>query len=220
MTSPVVIDIYHGDLVTDPSAVKSAGIVGVIHKCTESTGNVDPLYFRRRKTFTDLGLAWGAYHFFHGNGIAEANAFLSRAEPDGKTLLALDWETTLSGYTPTALQARVFLERILEKTGRKAVVYSGHAAKEKIHGRDSFFGSHRLWLAQYGVQWNCQASWSYPWLWQYRGDFAHQPGLEKCDLNTIVQGTVSGLLSEWVDGPHGLFTPPLLSGRGSWYSQY
>lgn len=217
---PIVIDIYHGDAVFDFNAVKQSGIVGVIHKATEGTGYVDALYSRRRKAFTDIGLAWGAYHFFHGNGKQEADFFLSRAEPDSKTLLALDWETTLRGYSPTASQARAFLERIIERAGRKAVVYSGHVAKDKINGRDAFFGSHRLWLAQYGVAWRCQQSWNYPWLWQYRGDVTGYPGVGKCDLNTIVRGTPAELLSEWAGAPSAPVPVGLLSGKGSWYSQY
>ena len=155
---PVVIDIYHGDPVVDFSAVKQSGIVGVIHKCTEGVGNADPSYASRRKHFSDVGLAWGAYHFFHGAGREEADYFLHHAEPDAKTLVALDWETTLGGYTPNAAQAKAFLDRVAEKLGRKAVIYSGHAAKEKIVGKSAYFGSHRLWLAMFASHWSVQAS--------------------------------------------------------------
>lgn len=32
---PNVIDIYHGNIVHDFAALKAAGILGVIHKCTQ-----------------------------------------------------------------------------------------------------------------------------------------------------------------------------------------
>jgi len=137
---PLVIDIYHGDPVEDFQAVKDFGIVGVIHKASEGAAIDDKLYPVRRKAFTDIGMKWGAYHFFHGGQpVLEADAFLSKAEPDTDTLVALDWENVGDG-APPAEAARAFLERIAEKLGRKAVIYSGNVAKEKINGRDAFFG--------------------------------------------------------------------------------
>lgn len=230
---PLVIDIYHGDPVNDFGAVKNFGIIGVIHKCTEAQRYVDSSYVGRRKAFTDIGLKWGAYHFFHGDGKGEADYFLSHADPDQTTLLALDWETTLQGYTPTADQAKVFIERIAEKTGQKPVIYSGHAAKEKIHGKDAFFGSHRLWLAQYASQWSCQASWQKPWLWQNNGDNYgpgphHIPGVSGyCDNNTIVEGTAEDLIASWTGGDKTPTPEPVpvdpkptwsQSGIASWYT--
>jgi GH25 family lysozyme M1 (1,4-beta-N-acetylmuramidase) len=209
VNKPVVIDIYHGDPVEDFEAVKAFGIVGVIHKASEGTAVTDKLYSVRRKAFTDIGMKWGAYHFFHGlQPVQEADAFLAAAEPDADTLVALDWENWPSDYhAPDADAARKFLERIEDKLGRKAVIYSGNVAKEKIDGRDTFFGSHRLWLCQYANAWRTQLSWSIPWLWQNNGDEygpgPHQiPGIAgNCDNNTIVTGTVDDLIAEWADGP-------------------
>jgi lysozyme len=198
-----VIDIYHGDEVVDAAKVKAFGIVGVIHKASESTDVVDRLYAARRKAFTDLGLKWGAYHFFHGaDPAAEADHFLAAAAPDADTLVALDWENVGAGAA-SAAAARVFLERIEDKLGRKGVIYSGNVAKEKIAGKDAFFGAHRLWLAQYGHGWSVQPSWSAPWLWQNNGDNfgpgPHAiPGIKGlCDNNTIVAGTVGDLVASW-----------------------
>jgi len=43
------------------------------------------------------------------------------------------------------------MTRVADKLGRKPVLYSGHLIKEKLGNKtDAFFGSHRLWLAQYG----------------------------------------------------------------------
>jgi len=202
MPVPVVIDIHHNDPVNSFAAVKAAGIVAVIHKASEGMHFRDNMYAHRRPVFLDYGLKWGAYHFFHGEGKAEADFFLSVAEPDENTVVALDWETTPGGYTPNAARARDFLERIEEKLGRKAVIYSGNVAKEQIHGKDAYFGSHRLWLAQYSPHWKVQQSWEKPWLWQYGSEATHDrcPGIGGyCDVNTLVEGTVENLLAEWTE---------------------
>lgn len=206
INKPLVIDIYHGDPVEDFDAIKASGIVGVIHKATEGTGMSDIAYAGRRKAFTDIGMKWGAYHFFHGLQPAlEADAFLAKAEPDADTLIALDWENWPDDrHCPDAKSARIFLEHIEEKLGRKAVIYSGNVAKQEIKGKDEYFGSHRLWLCQYGHLWSTQPSWSTPWLWQNNGDNCgpgpHQIAGVKgnCDNNTIIDPmTVGDLLSGW-----------------------
>jgi GH25 family lysozyme M1 (1,4-beta-N-acetylmuramidase) len=202
---PCVIDIYYGDQVQDFAQTRAFGIVGVIHKASEATGFTDRLYAARRKLATDLGLKWGAYHFFHGaEPVAEADHFLDVAEPDAATLLALDWEDVPHQGAPSAAKARAFLERIEDRLGRKAVIYSGNVAKEEIDGADAYFGSHRLWLCQYGPSWRVQPSWQRPWLWQNNGDNygpgPHTiPGIKGlCDNNTIIDPmTVDQLLAEW-----------------------
>jgi lysozyme len=159
----------------------------------------------RRKLATDLGLKWGAYHFFHGaEPLAEADHFLEVAEPDADTLVALDWEDVPHLGAPSAASARVFLERIEDRLGRKAVIYSGNVAKEQIKGVDAYFGSHRLWLCEYGPAWRAQPSWRSPWLWQNNGDNCgpgphNIPGLKGlCDNNTIVDPmTEADLLAQW-----------------------
>lgn len=205
---PLVIDIYHGDPVTDFRAVMDFGIVGVIHKAWEGKAP-DPLYHVRRKAFLEVGAKLGCYAFFHGRDkggdpVQEADDFLDYAQPDADTLVALDWEDDEDKYVPRAGEAKAFLNRIEEKLGRKAVIYSGNVAKEQISGKDAFFGAHRLWLCQYGAHWRTQASWERPWLWQNNGDSFGPgpnqiPGIRgNCDNNCLVDPmTVAQLLAEW-----------------------
>jgi len=193
MPTPSVIDIYHGDTVTSFAAVKASGIIGVIHKATQGGAVVDHTYATRRKQALAAGLLWGAYHFFDMSASPEHHAdfFLSVAAPDAQTLVAMDWENVAS-FEPSAALARAFLEEIIAKIGRKAVIYSGNVAKEQISGNDTFFGSHKLWLCQYASSWKVQESWTYPWLWQDNGD-SYGPGPHTipgiaglCDNNTVV----------------------------------
>lgn len=208
MNKPLIIDIYHGDSVVDLQKTKAAGIIGVIHKATQGKTICDPKYDVRRKQAAIAGMLWGAYHFFHGQGstadaVAEADFFLGYVDSTPDTLLALDWEN-VGGGSATATQARAFLDRIQDRLQRKAVIYSGNVAKERIRGKDDYFGAHRLWLCQYGKTWKTQASWPYPWLWQNNGD-ASGPGPHTisgingyCDNNTIVDPmTEDRLRSEW-----------------------
>jgi GH25 family lysozyme M1 (1,4-beta-N-acetylmuramidase) len=163
----------------------------------------------RRKLAEHEGLLWGAYHFLHGSATAtdpkaEADHFLSIAEPDDETLIALDWEDVPHHGAPSAASARAFLERIEERLNRKAVIYSGNVAKEEIAGRDAYFSAHRLWLCQYGPRWKVPPPWSAPWLWQNNGD-SYGPGPHRipgirglCDNNTIVDPmTADRLRAEW-----------------------
>jgi len=205
MNGPLVIDIYHGDVVVDFARVKAAGIVGVIHKASQGGGVIDHAYASRRKLALAAGLKWGAYHFFDFSAPAahQANFFLSCANAGADTLVALDWETIGNAQPSTAL-ARAFLEEIEAKLDRKAVIYSGNVAKEQIKGKDDYFGAHKLWLCEYGASWKVQESWAAPWLWQNNGD-SYGPGphaipglLGLVDNNTIVPPmTADRLIAEW-----------------------
>lgn len=193
--TPNVIDIYHGNVVHDFAALKAAGIVGVIHKCTQGAGYVDKAYPVRRKQALAAGLLWGAYTFNTGENVAaQVKEFLSHAEPDAHTLLALDFEDNPKSNM-TLSQARQFLTLADAQLGRKLVLYSGNRVKDLLGGQaDAFLGSHRLWLAQYGPKAVVQRSWKAPWLWQYseRGKLPGTDGAVDLDFYAGKQ-----LAAEW-----------------------
>ena len=172
---PRVVDLYHGDGVLSFSDARSAGVLGVIHKATTGASGRDDAYERRRDQAQAAGLLWGAYHWgTAAPASTQVKNFLSWANPDASTLVALDWEPT-PGTQMTPEIAREFLTLLQQKLGRNAVIYSGHTAKEYLGDRpDAFFGAHRLWLAQYGTHASVQSSWKNYWLWQY-SDGEHGP---------------------------------------------
>jgi lysozyme len=176
---PIVVDIYHGDEVTDFAAAYAAGLRGVIHKATTGQTGFDKKYAERRKAATDAGLLWGAYHWGTDAPIdKQVDNFLARAKPDASTLVALDYEIDTTGHQMTLAGARQFLQLIEQKLGRKAVLYSGHLIKEKLGATvDPYFGGHRLWLAQYGPRAVVQSSWQTWWLWQYAEQKSTVPGI-------------------------------------------
>lgn len=202
----LVVDLYHGDVVTSFADAAKAGIRGIIHKATQGTKIVDSAYAARRKSATDAGLLWGAYHFATNEDVeTQVVHFLSVARADPTTLVALDFEP-YSNHTMRLAQARRFLIMVEQKLGRKAVLYSGNLIKEQLGGKaDKFFGAHRLWLAQYGPVPKVQRSWKKPWLWQYSADGIgpgpHRvPGIPgangQLDLNSY-DGTPEQLATEW-----------------------
>lgn len=203
---PMVVDIYHGDIVQDFAKAKAFGIQGIIHKSSQGTAYADDEYARRRPQAIAAGLLWGAYHFLNnGNIEAQATYFLECANPDAHTLLAADFEDS-GRRTPSLAQLREFLTIIDDKIGRPCVLYSGNLIKEMLGTRvDPFFAKRRLWLAQYGTKWKVPPSWETPWLWQYTGDgvgpLPHKiPGIPGAswtlDINSY-SGTPDELAKEW-----------------------
>lgn len=195
--TPNVIDIYHGNVVNDFAALKAAGILGVIHKCTQGASYSDPLYLPRRKKAIDAGLLWGAYSFNTGEDIpTQVKNLLSHAEPDKDTLVCLDFEDNPHSSMSLA-QARQFLQLADQHLGRKLVLYSGNRIKDLLGVQiDAFFGSHRLWVPQYGPIAKVQRSWTKEWLWQYSetGKLLGTGGY--IDLN-LYKGTPEQLRTEW-----------------------
>ena len=204
--NPMVSDLSHHNSPTDFEAARNAGIVGIIHKASQGSGNTDAKYQERRGMALDAGLLWGAYHF-GGSGDVEAQVdhFLECAGDDKKTLLCLDYEP----YAPSQMgldEAREFLESIFKRTGQYPVLYSGNLIKQDLGtDEDEFFAKHRLWLSQYNSITNIKvpATWKKYWLLQYSGD---GKGPEPHDIDGIGEnidissypGTKEQLAAEWV----------------------
>lgn len=197
---PNVIDISHHNTVKDFAALKAAGVLGVIHKCTQGANYVDPLYAARRKLATDAGLLWGAYTFNTGEPVAfQIKNFISHAEPDTKTLMCLDFEDNPSSQMSLG-QCKQFLTSFNSQLGRKAVLYSGNRIKDLLGTQiDHVFGTHRLWVPQYGPAAKTQGSWAGNWwLWQY-SEKGSLPGTDGAiDLNYYPK-TPDKLAAEWAD---------------------
>ena len=203
----VVIDLSHHRETVDFDAVKADGIVGVIHKATEGLGFSDRTYAARRVEARRRGLLWGAYHSGVGaNGSDQADFFIKTADPDEQTLIVLDYETNPTGPTMTLDQAREFVERVEEITGRYPGLYSGRLVKEQLGGvtpPDPVLSNCFLWIAQYGGPRPLDVpptfkTWT---LWQYT-DGVHGPephrvkGVGQCDRNRF-NGSLAQLKKLW-----------------------
>jgi GH25 family lysozyme M1 (1,4-beta-N-acetylmuramidase) len=205
-TIPLVVDIFHGDGVASFNQAYAAGLRGVIHKATTGATGRDDEYRTRRDVAKTAGL-WGATHWGTAAPVEnQVHNFLEWAEPDAQTLVALDFERD-DGNQMTLSGAREFLTLINTKLSRKAVLYSGDTIKTALGKTvDAFFGSHRLWLAQYGNSPIVQNSWQNYWLWQYT-DGESGPGCKavpgligdakhRLDCNHFA-GTANDLAEQW-----------------------
>jgi len=174
-----VIDIYRGNTVKSFAKAKAAGLIGVIHKATTGRTGKDDTYKARRKAALDAGLLWGAYHWGTGVDVQkQVDNFLSWAEPDDKTLVALDYEDKKMSLD----QCREFLKLVAARIGRKPVLYCGGLLKGQLgNKKDAFLGGHRLWLAHYNASPKAQASWDTYWLWQYTDGGKNSPGPKGID---------------------------------------
>lgn len=202
----IVVDLSHFDTVTSFTDAKNAGVAGVIYKATQGSSYRDPTYADRRGEAAAAGLLWGAYHFGDNSPVqAQVSNFLNSARPDANTLLALDYEPN-GNATMSLDQARQFLTLVAQQVGRKPVLYSGSLIKQTLPQPDAFFGSHKLWLAQYASAPVLPTSWQNYWLWQYSdGSAGPQPhsvaGIPgnsngQIDCNTFA-GTAQELAAQW-----------------------
>lgn len=220
MITPRVVDMFHGDILAhgDPvaafKAMADAGIWGIIHKATQGIGVADPAYASRTKAAREAGLLTGAYHFNTGDKISsQVDHFFDVAQPDGQTLMALDFEDNRASQM-TLANAVAFLQLADQKLGRPLWVYSGNRIKELIVNASDevrqVFGQRHFWLCEYGavarmVDVNGHPlPWSSYTLWQFSGDsvgpLPHTiPGMltKGIDLNTY-SGTREQIAEEWV----------------------
>src|SRR5882724_8963884 len=186
-----VVNLSHYDLMRpDFAAMKSEGIVGVIHEATYPRFDRDAQYAARQQAATQAGLRWGAYHYADATDpVRQADHFLSvvsnawaqagaLSRPSG-VLLVLDFEKNghYPGGTMRVDQAVAFVERIRERTGKYPGLYSGEYHIQKAMNSSRVTNAQRkvlsncwLWMANYHSEPRATAPWSYWSLWQHCGD--------------------------------------------------
>jgi GH25 family lysozyme M1 (1,4-beta-N-acetylmuramidase) len=192
------IDVSHWQGAIDWSSVAGAGKRFAFMKASDSTDYVDPTYVTNRAQAKANGLYIGAYHYARpdatdGDAVAEADHFVDTAAWVGGDLLpVLDLETT-GGLGTARLQAWVqaFLDRVYERTGVRAMIYTSPSFwSNKMGNTQSFaLGGYRtLWVAH----WTTASSPTVPaanwggngWtFWQYTSD-GSVPGISgRVDLD-------------------------------------
>jgi len=203
-----VLDISHHNEVASWSAIRAAGIIGIIHKASEGNYNVDETYTSRRNEAMRAGLLWGAYHFMRpGSQQEQAEWFIKAAKPGPNDLICADYEDDEMDLND--LQA--FLQAVEGLTGRKAVIYSGHLIKEGVGEKHiPWLADHQLWIAQYTdasqPEWP-KATWPKYMLWQFT-DTGAAPGVSgNVDCNST-QMSEQELRSAW-SGGRAVPAPPV-----------
>lgn len=205
-TTNAVIDLSHHNGNVNLQKAAAAGVVGVIHKATQGTGFVDPLYAANRKAAGAAGLLWGAYHFGTGaDPVVQAKKFLQVAAAGPQDLLVLDFEPNTQGVTMNLDQARTFITTVRDTTGRMPGLYGGSLLRQVLGAnKDPLLASCWLWWAQYGPAAVIPPNWPTYTLWQYTDGHNGNPphdidGVGLCDRE-LYQGSVDDLTAKWATG--------------------
>ena len=199
----VVVDLSHHNGNVDLTAAQAAGILGVIHKATQGTSFVDPMYQTNRAKAKAAGLLWGAYHFGVGaDGVEQAEFFVKTVQPGPQDLLVLDFEANPQGPSMNPEEARAFVTHVSQAAGRFPGLYSGYYFKELLGtGRDPVLAQCWFWLAQYSPTAVVPHNWPYWTMWQYTdgalGPQPHEvPGIGRCDRDKF-NGDLNALKALW-----------------------
>ena len=182
-----IIDVsHHNGPGLDFGAARAAGILAMIHKATQGSAGVDPMFASNSACAAAAGMLLGAYHFGDGSdGAAQAQHFVATIGPSGPRprVLVLDLETDLTGPTMSPPQAVAFVNTVQQLTGRVPMIYTGRW----------FLGGHvnpvlaqcPLWLPEYGGSPIVPAGWENWSLWQWTDGCAGNPdpvpGIGHCD---------------------------------------
>lgn len=194
----VVIDLSHYNAVTSFSEVKTGGVVGVIHKATQSTDWCDPTYAERKQQAQAAGLWWGAYHFgTNTDGVAQAQYFLSQVNPAPNDLLALDFEQNPQSQM-TLAQAEQFVTEIFNQTGRYPGLYSDGLAGQLLGSNvNSVLANCWFWRAEYGgSEPSVPPIWPTWTMWQYTSSGPVEGIGAPCDRDTF-NGSMDELSRLW-----------------------
>ena len=187
---------WQGDI--DWRQVAAAGKRFAFIKASDSTDFIDPKYVANRSGANANGIVIGAYHFARpdttpGDAVAEADLFVNTADVHvGDLRPVLDIES--AGGLPVAdLQVwiKAFLDRVYQRTGVRAAVYSSPAFWTKYLEGTSLIavtGNPVYWVAHWTTAaspWVPASDWGgYGWtFWQYTSS-GSVPGIAwRVDLN-------------------------------------
>src|SRR5882762_3864492 len=138
----LAIDPYEGNDIDWEALATDKRIVAIIHRATIGD-RADRKYAERRDEAKKRGYKWGAYHFGKpGDPIKQADFFLKTVKPAADELLALDLESPDATKHMSFDEARAFIKRIKEKTGRYPLIYANNEVAKAIsdqYGADFLF---------------------------------------------------------------------------------
>jgi lysozyme len=209
----IAIDPFEGNDIDWPLLTTDTRVVAVIHRATIGD-RVDRKYAERKIEAKKRGYKWGAYHFGKpGDPIKQADFFLATVRPEKGDLIALDLESEDATKHMSFDEARIFIKRIKEKTGRYPFVYANNLVTRAIadhYGEDDVFAKTRLWYARFKrtVTDFPAGTWKTYTLWQFSSEINCSaenraaclytvPGTEyDMDVN-VYNGTIEELRSQW-----------------------
>lgn len=180
-----VIDISHYQPTPNWSALRAAGVVGVILKCTEGQTYVDPTFRSRYDDALRSGLAVSSYHFLRPGSIeTQLNSYLNTLRPRDGERVCLDHEDADVSLDDLR-DAVSYLQS--DSRNLQVAIYSGHVIEEQLGSEfDPLLASTSLWTAQYcspgQLIWP-KATWPNYSLWQFSESGAVAGVSGKVDCN-------------------------------------
>ena len=188
-------------------------VVAIIHRATIGD-RVDRKYAERREEAKKRGYRWGAYHFGRpGDPIKQADFFLKTVRPADDELIALDLESVDEDKDMSLEEARVFIKRVQEKTGRYPLIYANNEVTKAIlekYGADDLFSKTHLWYARFkrNVTDFPSGTWKTYTVWQFSSEQNCSPANRAACLYTVpgteydmdldvFNGTIEELRSKW-----------------------
>ena len=224
----LAIDPYEGNEIDWDKLITDSRIVAIIHRATIGD-RADRKYAERRDEAKKRGYKWGAYHFGKpGDPIKQADFFLDTVKPTADDLIALDLESTDGTKHMSFDEARAFIKRIKEKTGRYPLIYANNEVTKAITEQftaDEIFSRTCLWYARFKrkVTDFPQGTWQTYALWQFSSEQNCSPANRGACLYTVpgteydmdvdvFNGTIDELRSKWpfdsVTEPRAVATGP------------
>jgi lysozyme len=209
----LAIDPFEGNEIDWKLLATDKRVVAIIHRATIGD-RVDRKYHERKVEAKKRGYKWGAYHLGKpGDPIKQADFFLDTVKPEGDDLLALDLESTDATKHMSFDEARTFINRIKEKTGRYMLVYANNVVTKAISersGADDVFAKTPLWYARFKAKVDDfpKGTWSSYTLWQFSSEINCSPDNRAACLYTVpgtafdidvnvFNGTVEEVRNKW-----------------------
>jgi GH25 family lysozyme M1 (1,4-beta-N-acetylmuramidase) len=209
----LAIDPFEGNAIDWEKLATDKRVVAIIHRATIGD-RLDGKYVERRAEAKKRGYKWGAYHFGKpGNPIKQADFFLETVKPMADDLIALDLESDDATRHMSFDDARIFIKRIKEKTGRYPIVYANRDVTKAIsdqYGADDVFSKTRLWYARFkrSVTDFPAGTWKTYTVWQFSSELNCNAADRRACLYTVpgteydmdvdvYNGTIEELRSKW-----------------------
>ncbi len=209
----LAIDPYERNDIDWDRLARDRRVVAIIHRATLGD-RADRKYAERRDEAKRRGYKWGAYHFGRpGDPIKQADFFLKTVKPAADELIALDLESVDEKKDMSLAEARVFIKRIKEKTGRYPLIYANNEVTKAIsekYGADDLFSKTLLWYARFkrNVTDFPLGTWTSYTIWQFSSEQNCSPANRPACLYTVpgteydmdvdvFNGTVEELRSKW-----------------------
>jgi GH25 family lysozyme M1 (1,4-beta-N-acetylmuramidase) len=209
----IAIDPFEGNLIDWDKLATDKRVVAIIHRATIGD-RVDRKYAERKIEAKKRGYKWGAYHLGKpGDPIKQADFFLATVKPEADDLIALDLESPDATKHMSFEEARIFIKRIKQKTGRYPFVYANNLVTRAItdeFGEDEVFAKTPLWYARFksNVTDFPKGTWKTYTLWQFSCEINCDPTNRSACLYTVpgtaydmdvnvFNGTIEELRNKW-----------------------